>query len=188
MMPSWFCQSYLFWASKRWGTQHVTQLIQLGSISVTHSLYTKQAQQRKKKSCMYLKVNIDDNPSHSNISVICLDWAACSFSLTLLLFSSLRWQWEHHCCIQNSEQHDHHLQLSQHSLKCLMYDNILKKSVIHVFDSWYNCRNQHTWLWIRIALMYDNWWVLIWFNVIHCCTNKTFTLSSTRMTIVWESE
>jgi hypothetical protein len=40
------------------------------------------------------------------------------------------------------------------------------------------------WLWIRMHWCMP--WVLIWFDVIHCCTNRTFTLSRARMTIVWE--
>jgi hypothetical protein len=109
MMPSWFRQSYLFWALQR-DEAHCSD--------VTHSSYTRlykchtqsvqlnKHSKRRKKSCMYLR-NIDDNPHQQCVMWFFLSWAAGSSSLTLLLFSSFRWQWEHHCCIQNSEQCDH---------------------------------------------------------------------------------
>ncbi len=51
----------------------------------------------------------------------------------------LRWQWEHHYCIQNSEQCDH-ITYSYHNThwNVLMYNNISKRVSYHVSDSWYN--------------------------------------------------
>ncbi len=120
--------------------------------------------------------------------VICLDWAAGSSSLTLPLFSLFKMtirmsllcteQWAVWSC---------HLQLSQHSLKCFDIQWHFKKSVIScVWQLIQSTEINTLWLWIRIALMYNEWWVLIWFSVIHYCMNETFTLSSTMMTLVWE--
>jgi len=124
--------------------------------------------------------------SVSSTDVICLDWAAHSFSLTLLLFSSFKMtmrtsllhtkQWAAWSC---------HLQLSQHSLKCFDVWWHFKKSII--LCAWQLIQSTETntpQLWIRIVLMYNSQWVLIWFNVIQSCMNRTFTLSSTRMIIV----
>jgi hypothetical protein len=116
-----------------------------------------------------------------------LSWlSSMLISLTLLLFSlsemTMRTsllhteQWAVWSC---------HLQLSQHSLKCFDVWWHFKKNVISCVWQLTTAEINTLWLWIRIALMYDNWWVLIWFSVTHCCTNKMFTLSSTRMTIVW---
>jgi len=124
--------------------------------------------------------------SADSVSMICLDWAACSSSLTLLLFSlfeiTMRMsllctkQWAVWSC---------HLQLLQHSLKCSDVWWHFKKSVIpHVWQLIQSAEINTLWLWIRIALMYNSWWVLIWFSVTHCCMNKMFTLSSAKMTIV----
>ncbi len=51
----------------------------------------------------------------------------------------LRWQWECHCCIQNSKQRDH-ITCSYYNTywNVLMYNNILKRMSYCVSDSWYN--------------------------------------------------
>ncbi len=50
-----------------------------------------------------------------------------------------RWQWEHHCCIQNSEQHDHiTCSYCNTHQNVLTYNNISKKTSYCVSDSWYN--------------------------------------------------
>jgi len=126
--------------------------------------------------------------SVSNVNVICLSWAACSLSLTLLLFSSFKMtmrmsllhteQWAAWSC---------HLQLSQHSLKCFDVWWHFKKNVILCVWQLIQLTETNTlWLWIRITLMYNGQWVLTWFNMIQSCTNETFTLNSIRMTLVWE--
>ncbi len=124
----------------------------------------------------------------NNVSVICLDWAACLPSLTLLLFSSFKMTMR--TSLLRTEQQavwSCHLQLSQHSLKCFDVWQHFKKSIISCAWQLIQLIEINTlWLWIRIALMYDSQWVLIWFDVTHCCTNRMFTLSSTRMIIVWE--
>ena len=123
-----------------------------------------------------------------DVSVICLDWAAHSSSLTLLLFSSFKMTMR--TSLLHTEQWaawSHHLQLLQHSLKCFDVWWHFKKSVISCFWQLIQSAEINTlWLWIRITLMYDSWWVLIWFNVIHFCMNRTLSLSRARMTIVWE--
>ncbi len=50
-----------------------------------------------------------------------------------------RWQWEHHCCVQNSNMHDHvtYSYCNTH-WNVLMYNNISKKVSYHVSDSWHN--------------------------------------------------
>jgi hypothetical protein len=136
---------------------------------------------------MYLRGDIDDNPHQQQCDVILLDWAAGSFSLTsLLLFSSSRWQWEHHCCIQNSDMHGHiTCSYCNTHWNVLMYNDISKECHTHVSDSWYNWqKSTHS----------DSESELHWCttlmssHLIQCdvCTNRTFTLSSTRMTLVWE--
>jgi len=124
----------------------------------------------------------------NSIDVILLDWAACSFLLTSLLFSSSEMTMRT-SLLRTEQQHAWlcHLQLLQHSLKCSDVWQHFKKSII--LCAWQLTQSTETntsWLWIRIALMYNNQWVLIWFDVMHSCTNRTFTLSSVRMTLVWE--
>jgi len=123
-----------------------------------------------------------------SIDVICLSWAAGSLSLTLLLFSSFKMTMRTSLlCMKQWAAWSHHLQLLQHLLKCSDIQQHFKKSVIPcVWQLIQSTETNTLWLWIRIALMYNKWWVLIWFSVICCCTNKTFTLSSTMMTLVWE--
>ncbi len=120
--------------------------------------------------------------------VICLDWAAGSSSLTLLLLFSLSEMTMRTSLLYTEQQAAwlHHLQLSQHSLKCSDVQQHFEKSVILcVWQLIQSAETNTFWLWIRITLMYNEWWVLIWFNVIHCYTNRMFTLSSTMMTLVW---
>ncbi len=124
----------------------------------------------------------------SNISVILLDWAAGSFSLTLLLFSLFKMTMR--TSLLHTEQWtvwSHHLQLLQHSLKCFDVQRHFRKSVILCVWQLVQLLEINTsWLWIRIALMYDSQWVLTWFDMIQSHTNETFTLSSTRMPLIWE--
>ncbi len=50
-----------------------------------------------------------------------------------------RWQWERHCCVQNSEQHGHvTCSYCNTHWNVLMYNNISKRVSYHVSDSWYN--------------------------------------------------
>ncbi len=120
--------------------------------------------------------------------VICLDWAACSLSLTLSLFSLFEMTMRTSLlCTKQWAAWSCHLQLSQHSLKCFDIQQHFKKSVIlHVWQLIQSAEINTPWLWIRIALMYDNQWVLIWSDMIQSHTNRTFTLSSVRMIIVWK--
>ncbi len=124
----------------------------------------------------------------NKINAIHLDLAMCSPSLTLLLFSSSEMtmstsllhteQWAAWSC---------HLQLLQHSLKCFDVQWHFKKSVIlHFWQSVQLTEINTPQLWIRIALMYNNWWVLIWTSVIQFHINKTLSSDRVRMTIVWE--
>ncbi len=125
----------------------------------------------------------------SDADVILLDWAADSFSLTLLLLFSSSEMTMRTSLLHTKQQHvwSHHLQLLQHSLKCSDIQQHFKKSIILcVWQLTQPAGINTPWLWIRIAFMYNSWWVLIWFSVMHSCTNRTFTLSSTRMTLVWE--
>ncbi len=124
----------------------------------------------------------------SRVNTICFDWVMCSFSLTLLLFSlseimmstSLLHmkQWAAWSC---------HLQLSQHLLKCFDIWQHFKKSVIlHFWQSVQLLKINILWLWIRITLMYNSWWVFICYSVIWFCMNETLSLSRVRIIIVWE--
>jgi len=126
--------------------------------------------------------------SVNSVNVICLDWAACSSSLTLLLFLLFKITMRMSLlCTEQWAVWSCHLQLLQHLLKCFDVWQHFKKSVILCFWQLTQSAEINTlWLWIKIALMYDSWWVLTWFSVIQSCTNRTFTLSSTRMIIVWE--
>ena len=77
----------------------------------------------------------------------------------------------------------------------------------HTHSHWHCCCSHHLrWQWERYCciqnseqrdhttcsycnihwnvLMYNDWWILTWFDVIHFCTNETFTLSSMRMVLV----
>ncbi len=120
---------------------------------------------------------------------ILLDQAAGSPSLTsLLLFSSSEMTMRT-SLLRMKQQHawSHHLQLLQHSLKCSDVQRHFRKSVILcVWQLAQSADINISWLWIRITFMYNSWWVLTWFNVMHSCTNKTFTSDSARMALVWE--
>ncbi len=124
----------------------------------------------------------------SDVSVILLSWAADSLSLTsLLLFSSSEMTMRT-SLLHTEQQHAWlcHLQLLQHSLKCFDVQRHFEKSVI--LCAWQLTQPAEIntlWLWIRIMLMYDSQWVLIWFSVMCSCTNRTFTSNSVRMTFVW---
>ncbi len=126
---------------------------------------------------------------NSSVDVILLSWAADSLLLTSLLLFSLFKMTMRTSLLRTEQQHawSCHLQLLQHSLKCSDIWQHFKKSVI--LRAWQLAQPAETntlWLWIRITLMYDDWWVLIWFSVMCSCTNKTFTSNSTRMALVWE--
>jgi len=124
-----------------------------------------------------------------NADVILLDWAAGSFSLTsLLLFSSFKMTMRT-SLLHTKQQHvwSCHLQLLQHSSKCFDVWQHFKKSVILCAWQLRQLTDINTsWLWIRIAFMYNSWCILTWFNAMCSCTNRTFTLNSTRMPLVWE--
>jgi len=125
----------------------------------------------------------------SSVDAILLSWAVGSLSLTLLLlFSSFKMTMRTSLlCMKQQHVWSCHLQLLQHSLKCSDIQWHFKKSVIlHVWQLTQSAETNTLWLWIKIALMYDSQWVLTWFSVMHSCTNRTFTLSSTRMTLVWK--
>ncbi len=127
--------------------------------------------------------------TNNSVDVILLDWAAGSLSLTLLLLSSLFEMIMRTSLLHMKQWHvwSHHLQLLQHSLKCSDIQQHSEKSIIPC--AWQLAQSAEintSWLWIRIAFMYNNQWVLTWFNMMHSCTNRTFTSSSTRMTLVWE--
>ncbi len=126
---------------------------------------------------------------NSNVDAILLDWAAGSPSLTSSLLFSLFEMTMRTSLLCMKQQHawSCHLQLLQHSLKCFDIQRHFKKNAILCAWQLTQPADINTlWLWIRIAFMYNNWWVLIWFNVMHSRTNRTFTLSSTKMTLVWE--
>jgi len=124
----------------------------------------------------------------NNTDVIFLDWAAGSLSLTLLLFSSFKMTMR--MSLLHTEQQaawSRHLQLLQHLLKCFDVQQHFEKNVILCVWQFVQLTETNTlWLWIRITLMYNGWWILIWFDRIQSCTNRTFTLSSMRMSLVWE--
>jgi len=126
---------------------------------------------------------------NSSVDVILLDWAAGSLSLTSLLLFSLFKMTMRTSLLHTEQRHawSCHLQLLQHSLKCFDIQQHSEKNTIPcVWQLTQSAEINTLWLWIRIVLMYNSWWVLIWFNVMCSHTNRTFTLSSTRMTLVWE--
>ena len=93
-----------------------------------------------------------------SVSVICLNWAAHSSSLTLLLFSLSEMTMR--TSLLHTEQWavwSRHLQLPQHSLKCFDIQRHSEKSVISC--AWQLIQSSETntlWLWIKITLMYNN--------------------------------
>ncbi len=125
----------------------------------------------------------------SSVNTILLDWAAGSLSLTSLLLFSLFKMTMRTSLLHMKQQcvWSRHLQLSQHSLKCFDVQwHSEKSAILCVWQLTQSAEINTPWLWIRIALMYNSWWVLIWSDVMHSCMNKTFTLSSVRMALVWE--
>jgi len=125
----------------------------------------------------------------SSADVILLSWAAGSLSLTLLLLFSLFKMTMRTSLLHTEQWHawSCHLQLLQHSLKCSDVQQHFRKNVIlHVWQLTQSVEINTFWLWIRITLMYNGWWILIWFSVMCSRTNRTFTLSSVRIALVWE--
>ncbi len=124
----------------------------------------------------------------SRADVICLSLATHSFSLTLLLFSSFKMTMSTSLlCTKQWAAWSCHLQLLQHLLKCFDVQQHFKKSVILCFwQSVQLLKINMLWLWIRITLMYNDWWVHICCSVIQFCTNKTLSLNRVRIIIVWE--
>ncbi len=124
-----------------------------------------------------------------SVDAILLDWAAGSLSLTSLLLFSLS-EMTMRTSLLHTEQQcawSCHLQLPQHSLKCFDVQRHSEKNIILcVWQLRQPSETNTPWLWIRIAFMYNSQWVLIWFNVMHSHTNRTFTLSSARIPLVWE--
>jgi len=112
---------------------------------------------------------------NSETDAICLNLAMHSLSSVLLLFSSFKMMMSTLLLYMKQQAAwSHHLQLLQHSLKCFDVQQHSEKSVILCFWQLIQLSEINTlWLWIKIALMYDSWWVLICCNVIQFCTNKT---------------
>ncbi len=124
----------------------------------------------------------------SRVSAICLSLTMCSPSSALLLFSLFKMTMSTLLlCTEQWAAWSGHLQLSQHSLKCFDVWQHFKKSVILCFwQSVQLTKINMFWLWIRIVLMYNSQWVLIWAKVIQFCMNRMLSLSRVRMIIVWE--
>ncbi len=106
-----------------------TQLIQLNkhSIKKKEELYILKSQYRwwLSSSMMSVWSVLTEQHAHSH-------WHCCCSHCS-------RWQWEHHCCIWNSEQHDHITYSYCNTYQnVLMYDDILKKAPYCVSNSWYN--------------------------------------------------
>ncbi len=122
------------------------------------------------------------------VNAICLDLAMCLFSSALSLFSLAEMTISTSLlCTEQWAAWSHHLQLSQHSLKCFNVQWHFKKSVILCF--WQSVQLSEInmlWLWIRIVLMNNDWWVFICCSVIQFCTNRMLSLNRARMIIVWE--
>jgi hypothetical protein len=126
------------------------------------------------------------NHSCDNTDVICLDWAACSFSLTLLLFSSSEMTMRTSLLHTEQWQHDHITCSYAHSLKCFDVWWHLKRTSYFMWQLIQLAEINTPWLWIRIALMYNSWWVLIWFSVIQLLYKQNIHTEQHRMIIVWE--
>jgi hypothetical protein len=141
MMPSWFRWSYLFWAPKE--VRHTAQMSHTAHTTRLYKCHTQSVQldkhsAKKKKSCMYLRSDIDDNCSHQQwcwcdsswLSSRLTHWHHCCCS------HHSRWQWERHCCVQNSDMHDHvTCSYCNTHQNVLMYDDISKER--HTMsDSW----------------------------------------------------
>jgi hypothetical protein len=175
--------------AKRWGTllRCHTQLIQLGSISVAHSL-CKHKHTKKKEELYVLKRQHRWQLPLQQCDVILLDWAAGSFSLTLLLFSSFKMTMR--TSLLHTEQWAVITSLAVTATLTEMFwcTTTFQKSVILCVWQLIQLTEINTlWLWIRIALMYntdefssDSMWYI--------AVQTEHSLSSTRMTLVWESE
>ena len=124
----------------------------------------------------------------SEISAICLSLTTHSFSLMLSSFSSFKMTMS--TLLLHTEQQTTwscHLQLLQHSLKCFnIWQHSEKSVILHFWQSVQSSKINTLWLWIRITLMYNDWWVLICCNVIQFCMNKMLSLSRVKIIIVWE--
>jgi len=124
----------------------------------------------------------------SEVDAIHLSLAMHSLSLTLLLFSlSEMIMSTSLLCTKQWAAWSQHLQLLQHLLKCSDIQQHSEKNIISCF--WQSVQSAEIntfWLWIRITLMYDSWWILIWVDVIQFYMNKMLSLIRVRMTIVWE--
>ncbi len=106
-----------------------TQFVQLNKHSVKkkEELYISKRQHKWQSSLLtaLMWFFLTEQQTHSH-------WHCCCSH-------HLRWQWEHHCCIQNSEQCGHvtysYCNIHQN---VLMYNDILKRVSYCVSDSWYN--------------------------------------------------
>jgi len=125
---------------------------------------------------------------NSEVNAIHLSLAMHSLSLMLSLFSLFKMMMSTSLlCTEQWAAWSCHLQLSQHSLKCFDVQWHFRKDVILCFWQLIQSSEINTfWLWIKIVLMYNSWWVLICCDVIQICTNKMLLLSRVRMIIVWE--
>ncbi len=124
----------------------------------------------------------------SEVNAIHLSLATCSLSSVLLLFSLFKMTMSTSLlCMKQWAAWSHHLQLSQHLSKCFNVQQHSEKSVIsHFWQSVQLSKINTLWLWIRIVLMYNNWWVLICCNVIQFCINRTLSSDRAKIIIVWE--
>jgi len=126
----------------------------------------------------------------SRVSAICLSLATHSFSLMLSSISLSEMMMSTSLlCTEQWAAWSHHLQLSQHLLKCFDVQQHFEKSVILCF--WQSVQLSEinmSWLWIRIVLMYNDWWVLICCSVIQICINKTLSLSRAKWPLSEKSE
>ncbi len=118
-------------------TAHMTRLYKCHTQSVQLS---KHSAKKKEESYVFKKWHRWWSPSLTALMWSVLieqqahpHWHCCCCS------HCLRWQWEHHCCIQNSKQHGY-TTCSYHNThwNVLMYNNILKRVSYCVSDSWYN--------------------------------------------------
>jgi hypothetical protein len=147
-------------------TAHTTRLYKC----CTQSVQLNKHSAKKKKSCMYLRGDIDDNCLCWQCQCDCLDWAAGSLSLTHCCSHCLRWQWEHHCCIQNSKQCDHiTCSYCNTHWNVLTYNDILKRVSYCMSDSWYNWqKSTHSdseselhWCTMNDEFSFDSVWYIV---------------------------
>jgi len=108
-----------------------TQLIQLDKHSVKkkEELYIPKGQHRwwsPSLTVMSAQFFLTEQQAHPH-------WHHCCCS------HHSRWQWERHCCVQNSDMHDHitYSYCNTH-WNVLMYNDILKRVSYCVSDSWHN--------------------------------------------------